>query len=127
MTSNLPPTPEVIEEMREGPALMRSAPRMIAILDAVSAVYLIGKLDILSVSRRQQIMIARHAFYWSARNLTARSFPEIGYFINRDHSTVIHGTTHVEANLHIYGPKLLEIVALLNVEAPFKLKDAVNG
>lgn len=42
---------------------------------------------------------ARQEFYYRAKKETTRSYPVIGRFINRDHSTVLKGIKVYEARL----------------------------
>ena len=47
--------------------------------------------DMRSECRKQRFGRARQEFYYRARTELARSYPQIGRFLNKDHSTVIHG------------------------------------
>lgn len=125
MTSGIPPA--VMDEIKEGRVLATSAPRLIAVLEAVAAVYHVGKLDIVSPNRRPHMVATRNAFYWSAKNLTPRGYSEIGRFINRDHSTVMHGIKNVETFMASYAPKLRMVVHRLNLAMPDKLNGGSNG
>lgn len=81
--------PRVKAELAEGAAISENAPKLIDILNAVSSVYGIGKMDLVSFRRFPHLVEARDAFYWCARTMTPRSYPEIGQFFgDRDHSTV---------------------------------------
>lgn len=63
--------------------------------------------DIRSPRRAAELVRARHIFYYAARNLTSRSFPEIGRITGgRDHSTVIHGIQKVDARRDFFEPHL---------------------
>ncbi len=47
--------------------------------------------DLTGESRTAPIVDARQQYMYRAAKLTTRSLPQIGAFINRHHSTVIHG------------------------------------
>ena len=83
------------------------------VLQAVIKTTRIGRLDIMSAHRAANIMEARHIFYWCARYFTARSYPEIGRFINRDHCTIMHGVRKLDRNLSRVWPKIKAIAAEL--------------
>lgn len=46
-------------------------------------------------SREKHITVARHYAMWRARD-AGFSYPEIGRFFNRDHSTVMHAIRRLE-------------------------------
>lgn len=46
--------------------------------------------ELLSSRRLKAFVLARQEFCWRARRETEASLPEIGKFIGRDHTTVIH-------------------------------------
>jgi chromosomal replication initiation ATPase DnaA len=83
------------------------------ILHAVIKTTRIGRLDIMSAHRAANIMEARHIFYWCARYFTARSYPEIGRFIKRDHCTIMHGVRKLDRDLSRVWPKIKAIAAEL--------------
>jgi chromosomal replication initiation ATPase DnaA len=112
MTLNL----ESESDVMEGVAFVAHAPKLMQILDAVSAVYMIGKMDIISLRRYAHTVVARQAFYWLARHLTPRTYVEIGRFLgNRDHGTVAHGITQVDRRIGRHKAKLRAACARLGV------------
>jgi len=60
----------------------------------------------LSHRRYVQYVKARYSFYFCARALTSRSFPEIARFVGWDHSTLVHGVQRVKARREQYEPEL---------------------
>lgn len=66
-------------------------PRLIDIAQAVCAAYGVTLAEMRSLRRHKRLATARLCFYHHATNLTARSRPEIGRFINKDPSTVLKG------------------------------------
>lgn len=51
----------------------------------------VSKRDILGPWRYAEAAHARQAFMWLARIYTSKSFPQIGMFLGKDHTTVYHG------------------------------------
>lgn len=68
-----------------------SAPKMRLILRTVGDYYGIKPELITENSRTEKIAKARQMSFYLARMMTDASFPQIGDFLNRDHSTVVHG------------------------------------
>lgn len=58
---------------------------------AVEAHYKLPKGSIKSTQRAKRIAIARHMASLIARTELGMSYPQIGYNLGRDHSTVLHG------------------------------------
>lgn len=64
---------------------------MASVLATVSRFTGISQAEIAGPHRNVDIAFARQAvMYWCARR-TNRSYPEIGRFLNRDHTSVLHG------------------------------------
>jgi hypothetical protein len=130
--SDKPPVKEVVvtppaesDELAEGPVLVDRAPTLKEILDAVSAVLRIGRLDLMSLRRAQHISQGRQIFYWFARYYTARSYPEIGLFCGkRDHSTVIHGVRKIDREFDGLRLKMEAIAARIGVDLSEPLREA---
>lgn len=82
----------------------RSEPLLLLdeIARVVCGVYGIGKADFVSIRRAPRIVEARQIFYWMAKTFTSFSFPQIGHFCRKDHSTVIHGFEKIEASIDRY-------------------------
>lgn len=67
------------------------------LLQCVSDVFGIPLNEMKSARRATPLVNARHAFFFLARGLTERSFPQIGLYCGgRDHTTVIHGVRRCE-------------------------------
>ena len=112
MTDN----PEVVAEIKEGADYVANTPRLMEILEAVAAVYRVGKMDIISFRRFANMVEARDAFYWCARTLTPRSYPEIGQFFGkRDHSTVWAGVLRVTQRFDAHKDRLEQVVKRLGI------------
>lgn len=72
------------------------------ILAAVALASCINIEHLKSHRRFQPLVQARFVFFWLARLYTGHSFPEIGRFLNMDHSTVMYGFARVEFSHNDY-------------------------
>ncbi|MBS0242597.1 MAG: chromosomal replication initiator protein DnaA [Proteobacteria bacterium] len=71
------------------------------ILRIVSRHYGISKSDILSERRHRSVVWPRQIGMYLAKQMTARSLPEIGRrFGNRDHTTVLHAIRKIEGQIN---------------------------
>ena len=92
-------------------------PTLVNIAREVCRSFNITKEDFLSYRRFHSIVKARHAAYLLSRDLTTCSFPQIGGFYNRDHTTIMHGARKASAwikHTPDYANKLAEIRALFS-------------
>jgi chromosomal replication initiation ATPase DnaA len=70
------------------------------IIRVTSTYYGISRNDILSDRRTARLARARQVAYFLCKNLSRRSFPEIGRkFGGRDHTTIIHGVRKIEREI----------------------------
>jgi chromosomal replication initiator protein len=108
---------ETEAEIAEGAKITDCAPKLMDILNAVSAVYGIGKMDIVSARRFSHLVEARDAFYWCAYTFTPRSYPEIGRFLgNRDHCTVWTGVRRVNGRFETHQHRLEKVKKRLGID-----------
>jgi chromosomal replication initiator protein len=64
---------------------------------AVAEHYLLKQADLLSERRTRSVARPRQLAMYLAKNLTTRSYPDIGRrFGNRDHTTVLHAVRRIE-------------------------------
>lgn len=89
---------------------------------AVASTLRVGRLDLFSPHRAAHLVEARHILYWCARYFTARSYPEIGRYINRDHCTIMHGVRKVDRNLERYVDRIKAVATALGIN--FHRKEA---
>jgi chromosomal replication initiation ATPase DnaA len=66
-------------------------------------------------SREGPIVRARHALVWIARNRLGASYPNIGRYLARDHTTILHGARRAEI-LRAADPAFAAIVARVEFE-----------
>ncbi len=74
------------------------------ILAHVCKLFAISREGICSKSRKKQNVMARNVAFYIARRFTDYSLKEIGYRLNRRHSTVIKGITSVEREISRKSP-----------------------
>ncbi len=74
------------------------------ILDHVCKLFQVSREGICSKSRKKQHVMARNVAFYIARRFTDFSLKEIGYRLNRRHSTVIKGITNVEKEISRKSP-----------------------
>lgn len=64
-----------------------------SVIDAVSEVFGVSVREIMSPSREQRLARTRFAIYYLAWLNTRHSFPSVGRYMGRDHTTIMHGRT----------------------------------
>jgi hypothetical protein len=73
-------------------------PTISLIQSIVARSFNVTKMDILSQRRTQNVVLPRQIAMYLAKNMTMRSYPEIGRrFGGRDHSTAIHSVHKISA------------------------------
>lgn len=77
----------------------KAAPEPKAILKLVAAYYDVDPKDVLGKRRQRSLVLPRHVCMYLCRHHTERSFPELGRFFQRDHTTVQHGVKKIESRL----------------------------
>ena len=63
------------------------------ILDLVIEDFGVSHIDIMSRRRTRNITVARQAAMYLCKNCTYQSLPQIGRFLNLDHTTILHGVS----------------------------------
>ena len=91
------------------------APPLTAIMSAVCVATGQRREELKSPNRQVHLVMARFVFYHLARELTKRSYPEIGQFCCRDHTSVMNGVKKVRA-VTAYAPVISAAKKLLGVE-----------
>ncbi len=71
------------------------------IITVVSHYYKISTGDILSKTRKQEVVLARHIAMWLIRSINRLSFKQIGKIFSRDHSTIMSAVTNVDRAMKI--------------------------
>ena len=69
------------------------------ILSGVARAFNLHTDSLLGYRRDQRVAAARHVAMYLLREITGDSYPALGKFFNRDHSTIIHGYKKVERRM----------------------------
>ncbi len=69
------------------------------IISEVARTYNVEESEILSSRRTADLVLARHAAMYIARETTELSYQDIGEAFGKDHSSVIHATKNIEKNI----------------------------
>ena len=64
--------------------------RMGVVMKLACKYFGIGQQELVSQSRTLKVMLPRHVTMYLAKELTDLSYPQIGAWFNRDHTTVVH-------------------------------------
>jgi hypothetical protein len=81
----------------------------------VTEVFGVTRLELESQRRNPHLVRARHTFYWLARRFTACSFPQMGAWFNRDHTSVLHGVKKVDRRFQEYSDNIAICMSRLGV------------
>lgn len=100
--------PAVLDSVEDLPE-----PSLRDILEAVVTVTGVSSLCIKSPRRYVRIVRARMILIYLARSMTSKSFPQIGKFLNRDHTTALHGFKKVDESRDRYEPELSRVISHL--------------
>lgn len=65
--------------------------KMRELLPVVAEYYNVTVQDMMGHSRQVKYAKPRMVFYWMCRLKLEKTFPEIGRFMNRDHTTILYG------------------------------------
>lgn len=94
--------------------------RMGVVMKLASKYFGMSAQDLVSDKRSLKYIMPRHVTMYLAKNLTNLSYPQVGAWFNRDHTTIIHGcdkiAKEIETNTRI-KKYVDEITALCQKEA----------
>jgi len=81
----------------EGRSLVQPPPgeRFGRVLDVVCAEFVVPRDLVLGIARQADVALARHVAMALGQRCLGYSLPRIGRLLNRDHTTVLHGTRRV--------------------------------
>ena len=81
------------------------------IQDAVCTFYGVRRLDMVSQRRTEKVVRPRHIAMYLAREMTVRSFPEIGRaFGGRDHTTIMHAVDKITSLIESCDAPTIEAI-----------------
>jgi chromosomal replication initiator protein len=72
------------------------------ILEVVMLFFNLDKQQIMQKTRRREIILARHFFYYVSVKLYNYSLQKAGFMLRQDHSTVLYATKQVENMIEVY-------------------------
>ncbi len=75
------------------------SPAIETIIRMVAPTFGVTPLDVLSHRRDKQAVRARHVAIWLARRLTPHPLPLLGRLFDRDHTSVMHAISRIDAML----------------------------
>jgi chromosomal replication initiation ATPase DnaA len=88
--------PQVTEVLCDNCGECISRPKMGDIKKAVAEYFEVSRVDLESPRRTQPLTRARQIAMYLCRQMTARSYPEIGrFFGGRDHTTALHANDKI--------------------------------
>ena len=85
-----------------------------AILSIICRASGVAKEDILSKSRKREVVAARQAYCYYAKQRTNHSLLVIGDLVDRDHATVIHSINKIEDLIDTKDKMTLELIDRVN-------------
>lgn len=83
--------------------------RMGVVMKVCSKYFGIGAQELISARRDLKVMIPRHYTMYLAKELTNLSFPQIGVWFKRDHSTIVHAYQKMSEQV-LKQPKVKRVV-----------------
>lgn len=94
-----------MEAPREGSAVEYGPEIVVPVCNAVAHITGVTVEGMKSVQRTQNIVNARHAFYWIVRKRTAMRLVDIAAVLGHDHASVNHAINKVEEDKIIGGER----------------------
>lgn len=70
--------------------------------------------EILGRSRSRSLVLSRHVYYYIARKKMGLKLKQISAFMERDHTTVIHGLNKISDMIFIKDEITMEFIAQVN-------------
>lgn len=95
---------------------------MAALIQEVSRASGVTVEDIKSNRRCVRTSKPRMAFYWLCRTYTSKTFPQIGRFISKDHSTVLNGALIVGSDMARFESVVSVVEASFGLRRPTNIK-----
>jgi chromosomal replication initiation ATPase DnaA len=102
-------------------------PSLHQILGAVSAVTRTPMRELTGYGRNRYMVDARFIYFLLARQLTGKSFPQIGREVHRDHTTAMHGAHQAKIRKAEFAEKIAAVHSLLKLASPSEFVVTANG
>lgn len=93
----------------------RETPTLEDIFEEARKFYRLNKTEFGSTRRRAPLVLARQVAMYLSRELTLKSFPDIGRYIDRDHTSIIHGCRAIQGKL-TWDDRLVDEVQLITIK-----------
>ncbi len=107
--------PEVYEQVQEVARDNRAIYTMKRCLSVVCSHYDVTEKEVKSKNREQHIVVPRQHFCWVVyRNRLDISYPMLGRFLSKDHTTIIHAVNKFEENKDKYLAAIAAVDILIN-------------
>lgn len=81
----------------------------------VSSVFNVSRLELESIRRAHHIVRARQVLFWIAKKYTSQSFPFIGAWVGRDHTTVLYAVEKIDSRFDEYREEIEQCLSRLGV------------
>ena len=81
-------------------------PSLNTIVAEVCAKYGVSWRELISQRRWKPLVHARHEVYWRCITETSASYSRVGRFMNRDHTTIMHGVKVHGQRIAVMGERL---------------------
>lgn len=106
---------EYARARRREPRLCPLPPKLRELAKVVAEHYGVTVLDLAANSRTARVVRPRQVFCYLARQITFKSFPDIGRFIGgRDHTTALHAFNKIAVLLHTDAQLAADVAAIRN-------------
>lgn len=86
------------------------------VFDATITVCDISRESALGKRRARNVVTARHLFSWLSRKYTGATLLEIGSYINRDYTTVIHSIQKVNELISVKDEIILNTISAIELK-----------
>lgn len=99
--------------------------RLDTLIETVAEETSISREDILSESRWDEVCRSRHILCYLAAELFSpakMSYAQIGGYLNKDHSSVMHGKESIQNAMDVY-PRIKQTVTNIKNKVEIKLKE----
>lgn len=107
--------PDVHKQVQEMARDNRAIYTMKRCLRAVCLYYGVTEEELKSKSREQRIVVPRNHFCWVVyRNRLDMSYPMLGRFLSKDHTTIVHAVAKFEENKTEYLRAISAVDILIN-------------
>ncbi len=110
--------PEVYADVQEVARDNRAIFTLKRCLSVICSYYNVTPEELKSRSREQRLVVPRHHFCWVVyRNRIDVSYPMIGRFLGKDHTTIVHAVNKFEEIKKAHWWSVIEVERLIRINA----------